>query len=300
MRKLRRGTALITAVLGALAVPAAAQANTVTISGSMEGAIKIANRDHVSGGYSFSIGGGHAALNVQLANASIVFSGNCSNGGTDTLTVPLSAGPYSVAAGDNSWLPSGDEASDTSFLGSVVANVCRGTGTLDASKGATFTGDLESDVTTDQVAIRFHYRDPNAKGKGNYDCTAANYAASVCGASWSGTAHLYPSTPPPPSCTSNCTPPPPGCTSNCTPPPPGCTSNCTPPPPGCTSNCTPPPPSCTTGSTNASCTPPTTTTPPTTPVKAVSVTHKAHKTKKHKKQAKTISRPPKRSSGFTG
>jgi hypothetical protein len=167
----------------------------------MEGAIKISNGDYVAAGYVFSVQGSHPAMNVWMENASVVFNGNCSNGGTGTLTVPLSAGPYNIAANNNSVIPTGNEDSPLSYEGSVTASVCGGTGTLDASKGATFSGDLESDNTANAVQVQFHYRDPNAKGKGNYDCSANTYAASVCGASWSGTAKLTPSTPPP--CVSN-------------------------------------------------------------------------------------------------
>jgi hypothetical protein len=55
--------------------------------------------------------------------------------------------------------------------------------------GASFTADLQSTGTND-VHFRFHYRDPNAKGKGNVNCSDPNQNtgdSSVCGASWSAT-----------------------------------------------------------------------------------------------------------------
>ncbi len=195
MVKLTRLLVSCVALLATFAFAAAAQASSnVTISGSMEGSVKIANGDNVSAGYSFAVNGGHPAMQVVMKDAQITFSGTCSNGSAqNTLTVPLSEGPYSIAANDTSWHPAnGQEDDPASFQGNVVASVCGGSGTLDASKGATFTGELQSDNTLNDVSVRFHYRDPNAKGKGNYDCSASTYAADVCGASWSGTAHIKP------------------------------------------------------------------------------------------------------------
>jgi hypothetical protein len=290
---------------GALMTPSVATASTFTITGSMEGNIQISNGDDVAAGYVFSVQGSHPDMSVEMANASVVFSGSCSNGGTDTLTVPLKPGPFSVAAGDNSWIPTGDEASPASFEGSVVANVCGGSGRLDASKGATFSGDLQSNVTANQVAVRFHYRDPNAKGKGNFDCSASTQAASVCGASWSGTAKIQPSTCSTSggsnTCSPPCTPGSPGsnsCSPPCTPGAPGsnsCSPPCTPGAPG-SNSCSPP---CTSGTTASG----TCSTPPSTP--ATSPTAVKHKRKAHKKhrrhvKAKKISRPPRSGVGFTG
>jgi hypothetical protein len=193
--KLGRTAVLFAGFLGMLAIPVIANANSVAITGSMEGAIKIANGDFVSGGYVFEVKGNHSAMKVYMQNASIVFHGSCSNGSSqNTLTLPLKAGPYNVAANDNNWQPTGDETSSVGFEGSITASVCGGSGELDASSGASFSGDLQSDVTANQVDVRFHYRDPNAKGKGNYDCSAQTYSASTCGASWSGTATLKPDT----------------------------------------------------------------------------------------------------------
>ena len=188
-------------LLGALLVCAflvftvAAQANTVTISGSMEGAIKISNGDFVAAGYQFTIPGGHPDTHVTIAQATVTITGPCSNGGTDTVTIPLKAGPYDDPANSSEWFPEGKEEEPATFQGSVVASVCGGTGTLDASKGATFHADVQADQTANELHIRFHYRDPNAKGKGNFDCASSSsqgLAAAVCGASWSSTAGLVP------------------------------------------------------------------------------------------------------------
>jgi hypothetical protein len=299
-KKLVSSVALCLGLAVALAIPVIADANTVAISGSMEGSIKIANGDWVSGGYAFSVQGSHPAMTVYMENASITFSGPCSNGGSGTLTVPLSAGPYSIPANDNSVYPSGDEQSDQSFQGAVQANVCGGTGTLDASRGATFSADLQSDDTVNTLNVQFHYRDPNAKGKGNYDCMASNYAADVCGASWSGTAHLTPSaTSSTTSTTSSTT-----TTSTCTA---GSSSG------SCCSSGSSSGSCCTSGSSSSTCTTTSSTssTTATTTSSVLAVKTKRHKCAKGKrrnkkgvcvakKHAKKISRKPKTLAGFTG
>lgn len=65
----------IAAGLGAVAAlgPASAAANTVTISGSMEGNITIQNGDFVAAGYSFTFAGLHPEIHVLMANASVRF-----------------------------------------------------------------------------------------------------------------------------------------------------------------------------------------------------------------------------------
>jgi hypothetical protein len=168
----------------------------MSISGSMEGSITISNGDFVAAGYSFTIPGSHPALMVLVANAVVTIHGTCSNGSPDnTITIPLRAGdttglPYSIPAGSSNWFPSNDEGAPESFQGSVVADICGGTGTLNASAGATFSADVQSNPAGAGINFRFHYRVPNAKGMGNVDCSVPvtpPLQASVCGASWSGT-----------------------------------------------------------------------------------------------------------------
>jgi hypothetical protein len=188
-------------VAGVLVLSGAALANVVSISGSMEGSIRISNGDFVAAGYRFTIPGSHPETHVLIANASVVFHGTCSNGSSqNTLTINLRPGPvgggsYDVPANSSAVFPTNDEKSPAAFQGSVVANVCGGgNATLDASRGATFRGDVQADHLN-KIQIAFHYRDPAAKGKGNYDCsasTSASLGADKCGASWSGTIGLVP------------------------------------------------------------------------------------------------------------
>ncbi len=196
---MRIKTLLLATALLVLGLVGTAQANNVQISGSMEGHIVIANGDLVCAGYSFKLSA-HPDTHVLVANMTATITGKCSNGGTDTLTIPLRAGddagnPWFVAASNNDWMPTGDEQSPDSFQQphGFTASVCGGAGTLDGGQGATFAGELQADQTASDVDIRFHYRDPNAKGKGNSDCSVGMHAADVCGASWTGTAKVKPS-----------------------------------------------------------------------------------------------------------
>jgi hypothetical protein len=160
---------------------------------SMEGAIIIDNGDWVNGGYSFQFKDGkHAATDVTVS-ANVTITGPCSNGGTGTLTVDLGTQTFHVPAGNTDWQPTGDANSVLSWQGSVIANVCGGGGSLDASKGAVFhvTAVSQNPSTGSLIAWRFKYRDPAAKNKPNTNCLNTldpNRAkADVCGASWSQT-----------------------------------------------------------------------------------------------------------------
>jgi hypothetical protein len=130
--------------------------------------------------------------------AKVTITGPCSNGGTDTVTVPLATMTYSNPSGAKDWLPTGDANSVLSWQGSVQVGVnspavCGGVGKLHASKGAVFTATVSASPSQPGalVTFRFKYRDPAAKGKPNTNCldtTDPNRnKADVCGASWSPT-----------------------------------------------------------------------------------------------------------------
>lgn len=174
-----------------------ALASSIQLSGSMEGAIKVSPGDWIAAGYHFTLPGSHPADTVQLANAQVILTGPCTAGGTGTVVIPLSAGPYDIPVNDNSWWPTSSESTSSSYQGAVQApaSLCGGTGQLDASSGAILTGDLQASDASTKVNLQFHYRDPNAKGQGNVDCSSGSYSSSVCGASWSGTGSYLPDTP---------------------------------------------------------------------------------------------------------
>jgi DNA-binding beta-propeller fold protein YncE len=163
---------------------------TVSIGpSSMEGAIKISNGDWVNGGYSLK----STVTGVLTVVAKVTITGPCSNGGTDTVTVPLATKAYTNPAGQSGWLPTGDANSILSWQGSVRVGVnspaiCGGVGKLDASKGAVFTATVSANPPqpNSTVTFRFKFRDPAAKGKPNTNCLDPydpnRNKADVCGA----------------------------------------------------------------------------------------------------------------------
>jgi hypothetical protein len=197
-RRRTRALALVSAGLACatLAVAGGASANAISISGNMEGNIKIANGDYISAGYSFSVPGAHPDALYKLSGASVTIEGTCSNGGTGSVVIPFSSPStaYVVPANNSHWFPTDEASSTDSYQGSVVAaGLCGGTGNLSIRKGgATFTADVHSTDIADPIHFRFHYRDPNAKGKGNIDCRLSSPSAGVCGAGWSASRELVP------------------------------------------------------------------------------------------------------------
>jgi hypothetical protein len=111
------------------------------------------------------------------------------------LAIPLARAPFSDPPNDSAWYPScplGEDGPAT-YQGSMTATVCSGGGTLNASAGAVFNAEVEASQAAAPVHVRFHYRDPTAKGQGNVNCqTASNPRASVYGASWSSTQSVKP------------------------------------------------------------------------------------------------------------
>jgi hypothetical protein len=182
--------------------------NCVVGPSSMEGAIKIKPGDWVSGGYSFTFPGSHAAI-TETISAEVDIPVTCPNGASGgTIRIPLGAPAscsngacnpgtvtYTVPVNDSSWFPTGDANSVRSWQGAVLApDLCSGS-PMNASKGAVFSAVVgESPSGAPPAHFTFKYRDPNAKGKGNVDCADPNWSpisqrndAATCGASWSAT-----------------------------------------------------------------------------------------------------------------
>ena len=151
-------------------VPAASAA-PLSMDGSMEGDLKVDAGDTLSAGYDLVMPGQHDGATVELANARVVFQATCVTGsGGGTITIPLSAGPYSVPAGDNDWYPSGDQHSPLVYQGSTaVPDLCGG-GKVRIQDGGTFTADVRSTNTADTIHVRWHY---SANGSsGSWSATA--------------------------------------------------------------------------------------------------------------------------------
>jgi uncharacterized repeat protein (TIGR01451 family) len=170
----------------------------------MEGNIRVTPGDWISVGYDFTMPGAHQAASVSFIGAQIGLPVRCTDAGSvvGTITVPLPTATYSIPAGSSAWYPTGAQADPSAYQAAVLApDLCSGQRmhlNYGGSFGATFSADVRSTDTQDKVNLRFHYRDPMAKGKGNVDCadpaqnpTPGNAAA--CGSSWSSTASVVPS-----------------------------------------------------------------------------------------------------------
>jgi hypothetical protein len=161
---------------------------------------KIANGDYVAAGYSFKVPGSHPRAWYVFAYASVTINGRCSNGGSDSITMPLSRGPFDedalayafdVPLNEHGWFPTKSTNSSDSYLGSLlVSDVCGG-GDL-RSESATFSADVQSTNTQDAIKIRFHFIDPNAKGKENIDCMQPSADPHECNSSWSPPQRVVP------------------------------------------------------------------------------------------------------------
>lgn len=133
--------------------------------------------DTVEGGYELTLGGNHPASTVSLVNGTIQADVACLNGSSYTLTIPLAAQSFSIAAGDNSLYPSPNPFSSLSYEGSTTAtppagvSECIGGHTTHAyfsANGLSENGDgnpggpgfLTTDVT-DPLRMSFHVLDTN-------------------------------------------------------------------------------------------------------------------------------------------
>ncbi len=170
---------------------------------SMEGDLHINPGDWISGGYNFKfVDGSHAATQYTVT-ATVTVPVTCSNGTVQNVVIPLgqpgaldgggvTTVTFNIAAGDTSNHATNDSNSILAWEGAVQApaNLCGGT-TGRNQTGAVFNATVTQNPHVGLVDWQFHYRDPNAKGKGNVNCTDASNPlrshADVCGASWSQT-----------------------------------------------------------------------------------------------------------------
>jgi hypothetical protein len=149
----------------------------------LPGTIGINSGDTIGAGYELTLGGNHPAATVSLVSGGNITADIACAGGTSyTLTVPLPAQSYSIAAGSNSPVPSNNPSSPLVFQGSTTAtpptgDSCIGGHTTQAyfsAMGLSEGGDgnpggpgfLTTDVT-DPLNVRFHILDSNSsKGTG--------------------------------------------------------------------------------------------------------------------------------------
>ena len=111
--------------------------------------------------------------------------GALDGGGVSTVT-------FNIAAGDTNNHATNNQNSILAWEGAVKAPATLCGGNIGRNQtGAIFNATVAQSPHVGLVDWQFHYRDPNAKGKGNVDCTDASNPlrshADVCGASWSQT-----------------------------------------------------------------------------------------------------------------
>jgi hypothetical protein len=141
--------------------------------------LEVNSGDTVAGGYELRLGGNHPAATVSLVTgANITADISCHDGSSYTLTIPLPAQSYSIAAGDNSAQPTADRSSPLVFQGSATATPPAGSSACVAGRAThayfSATGVSENGVgnpggpgflttdVTDSLNMRFHVLDNNS------------------------------------------------------------------------------------------------------------------------------------------
>ena len=89
---------------------------------SFPGSVRINSGDTVVAGYELAEGGKHPASTVSMVSgANITADIVCQGGNSYTLTIPIPTQSYSIAAGNNGWLPSNNPSSPLVYQGSTTA-----------------------------------------------------------------------------------------------------------------------------------------------------------------------------------
>jgi hypothetical protein len=170
---------------------------------SMEGDLHISPGDWISGGYNFKFTDNHHGATAYTVTATVTVPVVCPDNSVDKIVIPLgqpgaldgggvTSFTYNIAAGDTNNHPTNDQNSILAWSGAVQAppTLCGGAVGRNQS-GAVFNATVSQNPQVGLADWQFHYRDPNAKGKGNVDCTDASNPrrndAATCGASWSPT-----------------------------------------------------------------------------------------------------------------
>jgi serine protease AprX len=165
---------------GALNVAAAAADNGVHLSQSFGDVtisspanLQINPGDPLSAGYVFSMPGKHPVATVQFVGADVTLAVACSAKGSTVgaITINLSGGPYSVPANAKGSIPTDNQHSPASFEGSTTApDLCGGNTMFGAS--ATFSAQVNSTDTADNVQVQFHSSDAAVNGNTGWSSSA--------------------------------------------------------------------------------------------------------------------------------
>jgi hypothetical protein len=153
--------------------------------------------------YNFKFTSGNHPATAITVSATVTVPVVCSDTSVENVVIPLGTPgalngdgattyTFNIPAGDTQNHASNDQNSILVWEGAVQApaNLCGGNGGKN-SHGAIFNATVSQNPKGGLTNWQFHYRDPNAKGKGNVNCTDATdprrARADVCGASWSQT-----------------------------------------------------------------------------------------------------------------
>lgn len=170
---------------------------------SMEGDLHISPGDWISGGYNFKFTTNSHAATAYTVSATVTVPVVCPDNSVQNIVIQLGAPgqlngggvstfTYNIPAGDTSNHATNDQNSILAWEGAAQApaTLCGGNPGRN-QKGAIFSVNVSQNPKVGLVDWQFHYRDPNAKGKGNVNCTDASDPrrndAATCGASWSQT-----------------------------------------------------------------------------------------------------------------
>jgi hypothetical protein len=167
------------AASAALFAVASASGTIVPVHGSMEGDMKANPGTVISGGFSVTMPGSHAAAVLTLQNATITIPARCGSGAVvGNVVITLAQPSINIGQNDGAWYPSGNQSDPSVLQGSAtVPDLCSG-GQVRMDQGADFSANAISSNSKDAVHLRFHYGKPNSSF------------------SWSGTTSFIPDNPP--------------------------------------------------------------------------------------------------------
>lgn len=155
------------------ASPPPDKACPISISGSMEGNLKIKPGDQLQGGYHFKFSGNHPASTVTVKNATVTIHAICPDKSTHEIVIPLPTYTVTVPANNTSYFPAANQSDPLVWQGTLTAPAICGAGVAyTAPKGATFTANVVISPPSTLVSFQFHYR---------------NHATNLNGGSWSST-----------------------------------------------------------------------------------------------------------------
>jgi hypothetical protein len=179
MKRLRVDARVILTLLMISALPLApvASADTVVISGSMEGNLPINPGDTVKAGFDFILPGDHPATTIMVSNIRVQIFVTCPNQTNETININIPNQTFNVAKGFNDWIPSANQSSPLVYQGSTKATTCAGG---HAPKGATFMATFTSTKNCVKVNTRFHYSDNSA---GSWSATVTAIGSKECSSS---------------------------------------------------------------------------------------------------------------------